>query len=108
MHQHLVTLQKSLYIKQAGTVLGEIKGRDVIPHHALAVSTLVHPAVPALEFTKEQAIQFLQKKDISIDVSSLQKGWHRATLCGIGLGWLKVLPNRINNYYPAEWRILKN
>jgi NOL1/NOP2/fmu family ribosome biogenesis protein len=24
------------------------------------------------------------------------------------LGWLKVLPARINNYYPAEWRILKD
>ncbi|TAJ53096.1 MAG: hypothetical protein EPO58_10940, partial [Chitinophagaceae bacterium] len=23
------------------------------------------------------------------------------------LGWVKVLPNRVNNYYPAEWRILK-
>jgi NOL1/NOP2/fmu family ribosome biogenesis protein len=23
------------------------------------------------------------------------------------LGWIKVLPQRSNNYYPKEWRILK-
>jgi NOL1/NOP2/fmu family ribosome biogenesis protein len=26
---------------------------------------------------------------------------------GLGLGWAKILPNRMNNYYPQEWRILK-
>jgi NOL1/NOP2/fmu family ribosome biogenesis protein len=25
---------------------------------------------------------------------------------GIALGWAKLLPNRVNNYYPNEWRIL--
>ncbi|MCH5597281.1 methyltransferase RsmF C-terminal domain-like protein [Niabella ginsengisoli] len=24
------------------------------------------------------------------------------------LGWMNALPNRINNYYPKELRILKN
>jgi len=26
---------------------------------------------------------------------------------GLNLGWIKVLPGRINNYYPKEWRILR-
>lgn len=108
MLQHLQHLQKALYIKGAGIALGEIKGKDVIPHHALAVSTINNSSLPAIDFTKEQAIQFLQKKEIDINTSSLLKGWHLAQFCGIGLGWLKVLPNRINNYYPSEWRILKN
>lgn len=107
-HQYLPFLQKNLYIKQAGIAVGEIKGKDVIPHHALAVSTVANSSLQFLDLTRDQAIQFLQKKEVNIEVSSLQKGWHLATYCGIHLGWLKVLPNRLNNYYPAEWRILKN
>ncbi len=108
LQQHLTTLQKALYIKQAGIAVGEVKGNNIIPHHALAVSTIANQSLPIIEFTKEQAIHFLQKKEIDINISSLSKGWQLATFCGIGLGWLKVLPNRINNYYPLEWRILKN
>ena len=105
---NLSLLQKALYIKQAGILLGVQKGNDVIPHHALALSEMINPIIKTLPFTAEQAIQYLQKKEIDIDLSLCGKGWHLATFCGIGLGWLKVLPNRINNYYPTEWRILKN
>ncbi len=108
MHNYLGLLQRALYIKQAGIVLGEIKGKYVIPHHALAVSNLANASLPAIDLTREQAILFLQKKEIGIATSSLEKGWHLALYCGIRLGWLKVLPNRINNYYPTDWRILKN
>ena len=108
IHQYLALLQKALYIKQAGITLGEIKGKDIIPHHALAVSNMANESLSNVEFTSEQAIKFLQKKEIEIDTSALSKGWQLARYCGIGLGWMKVLPNRINNYYPTEWRILKN
>ncbi len=108
LHQHLALLQKALYIKSAGIALGEIKGKDVIPHHALAMSNTINPSLPNIVFTKEQAIQFLQKKEIDINTSALSKGWQLALFCGMNLGWLKVLPNRINNYYPTEWRILKS
>jgi NOL1/NOP2/fmu family ribosome biogenesis protein len=35
------------------------------------------------------------------------KGWVIAHYKGFNLGWIKVLDNRVNNYYPKEWRILK-
>ena len=35
-------------------------------------------------------------------------GWNWVQFEGVVLGLVKVLPNRINNYYPAEWRILKD
>ena len=104
----IALLQKNLYIKTAGTLLGNLKGKDIIPHHALALSTITSRQVDRTEFTREQAIQYLQKKDIAIDIHTLSKGWTLASYCGLPLGWMKVLPNRINNYYPAEWRILKN
>jgi 16S rRNA C967 or C1407 C5-methylase (RsmB/RsmF family)/NOL1/NOP2/fmu family ribosome biogenesis protein len=104
----IALLQKHLYIKSAGTLLGNLKGKDIIPHPALALSTILSKQVVRTEFTREQAIQYLQKKDIATDIRTLHKGWTLASYCGLPLGWMKVLPNRINNYYPAEWRILKN
>ncbi len=104
----IALLQKQLYIKSAGTLLGNLKGTDIIPHMALALSTITGEQVVRTTFTREQAIQYLQKKDISLDIRTVHKGWQLATYCGLPLGWMKVLPNRINNYYPVEWRILKN
>jgi NOL1/NOP2/fmu family ribosome biogenesis protein len=35
-------------------------------------------------------------------------GWCLACFKGQALGWMKVLPNRVNNYFPAEYRIIKD
>lgn len=95
-----------LYIKKAGVCLGEIKGKDVVPHHELAVSTLNLSNIATVSFEKEQALQYLRKKEVAMNASV--KGWALATYEGLGLGWMKILPNRMNNYYPQEWRILKD
>lgn len=97
-------LAKHLYIKKAGIELGTIKGKDVIPHHELAVSILNLPTIPTIELSETQALQYLRRKEIIVDTD---KGWCAVTYCGLRLGWIKVLPNRTNNYYPQEWRILK-
>ncbi len=102
--QDVQILAKHLYIKKAGIEVGTIKGKDVIPHHELAVSILNLPAVTTIQLSEMQARQYLRRKDISIEAD---KGWAAVTYCGLRLGWIKVLPNRINNYYPQEWRILK-
>ncbi len=99
-------LQKHLYLRKAGVTLGELKGRDMVPNHELAVSLLNSSNVAQIPLSLQQAIQYLQKKDV--ELSNLPRGWALATYEGINLGWVKVLPNRINNYYPVEWRILKN
>ncbi|MBV9986233.1 MAG: hypothetical protein JO301_01025, partial [Chitinophagaceae bacterium] len=54
--------------------------------------------------SQQQALQYLRRKDLAIEAP---RGWCLVKYCGLPLGWIKVLPNRINNYYPAEWRILK-
>jgi len=53
---------------------------------------------------KETALQYLRKQEINIEVA--KKGWTLLSYKQQPLGWIKVLPNRINNYYPKEWRIL--
>jgi len=84
--------------------LGAVKGKDFIPSHEMAVSILPHESIAAVALDKEQALQYLRRQEFTVTAT---KGWQLVTYCGLSLGWIKVLPNRINNYYPNEWRILK-
>lgn len=98
-------LASQLYIKKAGVEIGSLKGKDLVPAHELALSGLITSHFPALEIDLEQALLYLKRKELVIKG---QNGWNLLQYCGLSLGWVKVLPNRINNYYPAEWRILKD
>ena len=104
--QDIALLQKHLYLRKAGVAIGELKHTSLVPHHELALSLLVSNALPKLNLDKEQAIQYLQKKELHLDIVS--KGFTMAVFENTNLGWMKILPNRVNNYYPTEWRILKD
>ncbi|WP_439506084.1 methyltransferase RsmF C-terminal domain-like protein [Sediminibacterium sp.] len=107
--QFFTTIQElasRLYIKKAGIEIGEFKGKDLIPSHEWAVSTLPKNGIAFLEVNKEQALLFLKRA--SFTPSQVTLGWNWVVYEGVVLGLVKVLPNRINNYYPAEWRILKD
>ncbi|MEP6465539.1 MAG: RNA methyltransferase [Parafilimonas sp.] len=98
-------LQKNLYLKKAGIQTGEIKGKDLVPHHELALSLLLNDNNFKIELTNEQALQYLRKKDFFLTTD--YKGWALCTYKNFALGWIKILHNRVNNYYPTEWRIRK-
>lgn len=98
-------LMQELKVRYAGVELGTIAKDDLVPEHALALSTIIHPEIFSVELNREQALNYLRKNEITI--SSNHKGWTLANYNGIHLGWMKMLGNRINNYYPKEWRILK-
>ncbi|GGH83052.1 rRNA cytosine-C5-methyltransferase [Filimonas zeae] len=102
----IAALQQTLHIRKAGVAIGEIKGKDLVPDHALALSLLVKKDLQVWEFSKENALQYLRRKDV--DMGEAPKGWTLARYEGVNLGWMKVLPGRMNNYYPVEWRILKD
>ncbi len=103
--QHdLAVLQSSLYIKKAGVKMGAIIRDELIPHHELAVSTISNPAITSVEIDLETALQYLRKQEIKIN--TIQKGWVLIKYQQLPLGWVKILSNRVNNYYPKEWRIL--
>jgi 16S rRNA C967 or C1407 C5-methylase (RsmB/RsmF family)/NOL1/NOP2/fmu family ribosome biogenesis protein len=105
LEKELLTIVDNLYVRQAGTLLGKIAGQELVPDHALAVSTLVNSTIVAVSLKKEEAIQYLRKEEVTIP--AMQKGWTLVQYRQHNLGWIKVLPNRVNNYYPANWRILK-
>ncbi|RYZ99079.1 MAG: RNA methyltransferase [Sphingobacteriaceae bacterium] len=107
-HQHkesLQILQRHLYIKKSGVRIGKLMGKDLIPDHDLALSLLINKdAVVQTPLDIAQAVKYLQRENLVIDTSD--KGWSLMTFEGQPLGWAKLLPNRINNYYPKELRIL--
>jgi len=102
----LAILQKKLYLRKAGVTIGSLKGKDLVPDHELALSLLINEQIPFVNVDKEQSLLYLKRKDLVLE--NLNKGWHLIQYCGINLGWVKVLHNRINNYYPVNWRILKD
>ena len=79
---------------------------ELIPHHELALSTIVKNDVQQVELTLDEALQYLRKREIKFD--NTRKGWALSTYKNYPLGWLKFLHNRVNNYYPINWRILKD
>jgi len=98
-------LSHHLYIKKSGVRIGKLAGRDLIPDHELALSNIINKdTVIETELNKDQAIQYLRRDNLTIETTA--KGWSLMTFEGHALGWAKLLPNRINNYYPKEIRIL--
>lgn len=93
----------NIYFKKTGTTLGELKHQDLIPHHEFALSIYLNKSVNRIELSKEQAISFLKKENVNVKAG---KGIGLMTYKDQGLGWVKVLDNRINNYLPKEFRIL--
>ena len=97
-------LMQELKVRYAGVELGTIAKNDLLPEHALAVSTILKEGVVKVELTFAQALDYLRKNEINIE--NPHKGWALAVYNNFPLGWMKLLGNRINNYYPKEWRIL--
>jgi NOL1/NOP2/sun family putative RNA methylase len=96
-------LQPRLWIKKTGTALGKFAGKDEIPDHELALSVHLAAGLPRIEVAKEEALLFMKKEEIRKEHPV--KGWQVVTYKGLGLGWGKWLPNRMNNYFPKNWRI---
>ena len=99
-------LLSNLQIIYFGTMVGELVRDKLIPAHALAMSNLISDHVERIELNYEQAIDYLKKKDLR-EING-DKGWKLVTYKNYPLGWINILSNRINNYYPRELRILKD
>jgi len=104
LEPELEKMRSALYIKKAGVKLGTLIRDELIPDHELALYPGIHASVKRMEVDLETARQYLRKEEIRL--STTDTGWMLITHGHLPLGWVKVMPNRINNYYPAAWRIL--
>jgi len=104
LEPELEKLRSSLYIKKAGVKMGTLIRGELIPDHELALCVHLHSSVKRLEVDLETARQYLRKDDMRLETDAA--GWMLITYAQLPLGWVKRMPGRINNYYPAAWRIL--
>jgi 16S rRNA C967 or C1407 C5-methylase (RsmB/RsmF family)/NOL1/NOP2/fmu family ribosome biogenesis protein len=101
----VAVLQQQLYLRKAGVKAGQLAAKELVPDHQLAMSRLLAPQVQKVALTRDQALLYLRKEDPALQLTA--KGWALMEYENMPLGWAKILPNRINNYYPKELRILK-
>ena len=106
MEGELHVIQSNLYIKKAGVPLGKVVRDELLPAHELALSRLSNEKLLTISLKKEEALQYLRKEEVTINTG--MRGWALVQYANLNLGWIKMLGNRINNYYPKEWRILKS
>jgi len=101
-------VKNALRIIHAGIAIGEIKGKDIIPDHSLAMSVNFNPkAFPLVEVNKETAINYLRRESIQLPPQT-PKGYVVLTFQNQPIGFVKNIGNRANNLYPQEWRIRKS
>jgi NOL1/NOP2/fmu family ribosome biogenesis protein len=96
-------LSRRLNILQGGIDIGEIKGKDLLPPHSLAMSAELNRSAFAIRETdREEALRYLRKETLSF---TGEKGFTLICHRGLALGFVKQAGNRSNNLYPREWRI---
>lgn len=102
----LAILKQNLKVIMAGTAIGKVKGKDLVPSHALAMSTslLKQDAFAVEEVNYEQAVAYLRKEAVTLSVTA-PRGYVLLTYQHIPLGFVKNIGNRANNLYPQDWRI---
>lgn len=92
-------------VYKSGAELGTFKGKSFVPAHELAMRFDLNRSYPVLGVDRDTAIQYLAKQ--AIQISSKEKGWAMISFEGSILGWVKVLPGRVNNYFPTAFRLRK-
>lgn len=102
--EDVLLLQSNLYVKKAGVRMGTVIKNELVPDHELILSNIAELNWPKVEIDKINALNYLRRSDFIFDTNS--KGWAIVTYRNYPLGLAKFLPNRVNNYYPKDWRII--
>jgi hypothetical protein len=58
---------------------------------------------PSIDLDLSDSLAYLHRESISPGNS--EKGWNLISNRGVFLGFVNNIGNRLNNYYPVEWRI---
>ena len=97
-------LFQNLKILKAGTKIFVVKNNDYLPSHELALSNqLKLGAFPGNEINLHGALSYMRRDNLIFH--NTVKGWNIVTYKGVYLGFIKNIGNRVNNYFPVEWRI---
>lgn len=97
-------IKEQLQVIYVGCELAEIKGEDLIPAHALALSSILNQEnFKKADVDQNKALKYLKRDTLKLNA---EPGWNLIQYQEQPLGWFKQIEQRTNNYYPKEWRIL--
>jgi 16S rRNA C967 or C1407 C5-methylase (RsmB/RsmF family)/NOL1/NOP2/fmu family ribosome biogenesis protein len=99
-----LNLYRTLKIVKAGTKVFTVKNTSYLPSHELALSAgLKKDAFPFVELGLSSALKYMKRDTLMLN--EIAKGWNIVTYKDVNIGFINNLGNRINNYFPVEWRI---
>lgn len=101
----LMEVRECVDIIHEGVLLGNVKGKDIIPSQSLAMSRDINTAsFPTHDIDRDEALRYLHGEALALP-DSVVKGFVLLTYQNRPLGFVKNLGNRSNNLYPTPWRI---
>jgi hypothetical protein len=97
-------LVRHLNVVAAGTFMANIKHDKLVPEHPMALSLqLAQGNFEKLDVDRDDALRYLRRE--SLPIATGKKGFALITHEQLPLGWVNMLPQRLNNLYPLNWRI---
>ncbi|MFN7014427.1 MAG: methyltransferase RsmF C-terminal domain-like protein, partial [Bacteroidia bacterium] len=104
----LIFISENLNVRYAGVEIGKMSAKEFIPSHHLALSTIINKdKFSQINLKYDDAIAYLRREELKLE-NAEKEGWTLFCYEQLPIGWAKVLKNRINNYYPIDWRIRMN
>ena len=83
---------------------GQLKGKDFIPSHFLAMSRLFETNQMMIDLEKEKALDYLERNTQTLPHKELN-GWYLVSFEETVLGWVKQTSQGMKNHYPLQWRL---
>jgi len=93
---------KGVKVLRAGIQLGALKGKVFAPDHALAMALPVENAIPALEVSREEALQYQSGE--TLPCPDELSGYVLPVYAGLPLGFGKASNGQVKNHYPKGLR----
>lgn len=112
-------LHASVPVRYAGIETAEEIRDKLKPAHAAALCPFLNPDhFQHRDLSPDEALAYLRSEPMPLTTAQPTEGvsaipvpdgktksWVLARWNSLGLGWLKYAGNRMNNYYPRNWRI---
>jgi len=83
---------------------GELKGRDFVPSHFLAMAGAQHVDYAILPLDRSAALDYLERTSTTLPPVETP-GWYVISFEETLLGWAKYTPQGWKNHYPMNWRL---
>lgn len=97
-------VQQYARVIQTGVEVAELTPKGAVPQHGLAMCIdTVRGIFPETDCDTATALAYLHRETPYFE--AMPQGWNMLTFGGLPLGFVKRIGQRINNYYPAHWRI---